>query len=213
MSTAVRLVSLAALLLALVVTPTTAQADSSSGGHVSASTFSEPIRTGPPAVETAGRQFATASPLLAESGWPSQGTQGSPAIGIEATDATSDTVFAAARSGASATGGPGISLEQAAAAAERNGLDLSNVDLGYEAPGAAGQPAGGYGYSSFLGDGSPALSAAGRMQITLMDPALASEPDAVATIAHELAHLTMVGPYDEEGAEAYAQQVMAGYVP
>jgi hypothetical protein len=51
------------------------------------------------------------------------------------------------------------------------------------------------------------------MQITLMDPALASEPDAVATIAHELAHLTMVGPYDEEGAEAYAQQVMAGYVP
>ena len=121
--------------------------------------------------------------------------------------------IAAARGGATGAESSGISLDQAAAAAERNGLDLSGVDLSYEAQGTPGYIPGAYGYSIFSGDETPLLNEAGNMQIVLQDAGLASEEDAVATIAHEMAHLTMVGPYDEEGAEAYARQIMGTYIP
>ncbi len=112
-----------------------------------------------------------------------------------------------------APSGPNISLDQARAAAERNGLDLSNVDLKYESPDAPSYRASGYGYSSFTFSGDPYVNAAGNYEITLQNAGLASEQDAVATIAHEYAHLYLVGPEDHAAAEEFAQQVMEGYVP
>jgi hypothetical protein len=109
--------------------------------------------------------------------------------------------------------GPNISLEQARAAAERNGLDLSNIDLKYESPDAPSYRASGYGYSSFTFSGEPYVNAAGNYEITLQNAGLASEQDAVATIAHEWAHLYVVGPEDHAAAEEFAQQLMEGYVP
>lgn len=108
--------------------------------------------------------------------------------------------------------GPGISLDQARAAAERNGIDMSCVDLCYEPP-TAPNYINAYGSSRFNGDDTPYINSSGRFEITLQDPALASEQDAVETIAHELAHLQAVGPNDEIGAEEAAQVAGENFVP
>jgi hypothetical protein len=73
--------------------------------------------------------------------------------------------------------------------------------------------ASGYGYSSFTFSGEPYVNAAGNHEITLQNAGLASEQDAVATIAHEWAHLYLVGPEDHAAPEEFAQQLMEGYVP
>jgi hypothetical protein len=115
--------------------------------------------------------------------------------------------------GGGRSGGPIISLDQAVAAAERNGLDLFGVHLNYEGPDTPGYRASGFGYSSFTFDGDPYMNDAGKFEITLQNAGLASERDAVATIAHEWAHLFLVGPADHRAAEAFAQEVMERYIP
>jgi RHS repeat-associated protein len=87
-------------------------------------------------------------------------------------------------SGGLANFGGNISLDAARAAAERNGIDTRLMDLGY-APGDVGQ----YGYTSYNGLGQLLRGATGRFQVTLTDEGLASEQDAVNTIAHELNHI------------------------
>lgn len=109
--------------------------------------------------------------------------------------------------------GSKVSLEQARAAAERNGLDLSNVDLMYEAPDASGYRPSGFGRTAFTWDDTPFQNADGKFEMTLQDRALTSEEEAVATIAHEWAHLYLVGPADHAAAEAFAERVVQGYQP
>jgi RHS repeat-associated protein len=112
-------------------------------------------------------------------------------------------VFRAA--GAAAEGGQGISLEQAAAAASRNGIDMRMFELQYEEGGGA------YGYISQTGSGALIRGSSGRIALTLKDPGLASESDAVQTIAHELNHVRGVFSTgevtDEPTAETAAQAV------
>lgn len=87
------------------------------------------------------------------------------------------------RSGGAAAEGGGISLEQAASAASRNGIDVRMMQLAHEAGGP------GYGFTSYTMSGAPFRAANGRFLVTLTDRGLASEADAVNTIAHELNHL------------------------
>ena len=87
------------------------------------------------------------------------------------------------RSGGAGAGGGGISLEQAAAAASRNGIDMRMMQLAHEAGGP------GYGFTSYTMSGAPFRAGNGGFLVTLTDRGLASEADAVNTIAHELNHL------------------------
>lgn len=87
------------------------------------------------------------------------------------------------RSGGAAAEGGGISLEQAASAASRNGIDMRMMQLAHEAGGP------GYGFTSYTVSGAPFRAANGRFVLTLTDRGLATEADAVNTIAHELNHL------------------------
>lgn len=89
------------------------------------------------------------------------------------------------RSGQSASSGGAISLEQARAVAERNGIDMRMFDLQYE----AGAKAGDYAFTSQTGSGAIYRTASGRFLMTLTDSGLASEEDAVNSIAHELNHV------------------------
>lgn len=104
---------------------------------------------------------------------------------------------------AAGEGRAGISLEQAAAAASRNGIDMRMFELQYE------EGAGAYGYISQTGSGALFRTSSGRIALTLKDPGLASESDAVQTIAHELNHvrgaLARGAVTDEPTAEAAAQ--------
>ena len=101
-----------------------------------------------------------------------------------------------------AAGGGGISLDQAAAAASRHGIDMRMFDLQYE-------PGPNFGFMSQTGSGALVRGAGGRIALTLQDAGLASEQDAVETIAHELNHVRGVlnngFVTDEPTAEAAAQ--------
>jgi len=86
-----------------------------------------------------------------------------------------------------------ISLDQARAAAERNGIDMRMFDLEYEHPDDFN--ANKFGFMSYKGTGEIVRSATGRFVITLTDTGLRSELDAVETIAHELNHVRSVLQY------------------
>jgi RHS repeat-associated protein len=75
-----------------------------------------------------------------------------------------------------------ISLEEAAEAASRNGIDMRMMELQYE-------PGPWEGFISQTGLGVPFRGATGKIIVTLRDGGLASEREAVITIAHELNHV------------------------
>lgn len=107
------------------------------------------------------------------------------------------------RAGKGADGGGGISLEQAAAAVERNGIDTRMFELRHEPGGGA------FGFMSQTGSGALVRGPTGRIILTLKDPGLASEVDALETVAHELNHIRGVLRSglvtDESRAEAAAR--------
>lgn len=80
--------------------------------------------------------------------------------------------------------GPRISLDQARAAAERNGIDTRIMNIGYEV-GSPNQ----FGFTSYNGAGRLIRGSDGRFQVTLTNLGLRSEADAVNTIGHELNHI------------------------
>jgi RHS repeat-associated protein len=96
-------------------------------------------------------------------------------------------------------GGSGISLDEAEAAATRNGLDMRMFELRHEAGGGA------YGYISQTGSGALVRGSTGRILLTLQDAGLASEQDAVETIAHELNHVRGVLTTGDVTSEAAAE--------
>jgi hypothetical protein len=99
---------------------------------------------------------------------------------------------------------PQITLDEAAAAAVRNGIDMRLFELVYD-PGGLG-----FGSISVSGAGRLVRSSSGRIRLRLTDLALQSELDAVQTVAHELNHVRgclrrgMVS--DEADAEAAARR-------
>ena len=84
-----------------------------------------------------------------------------------------------------APNGAAISLEEAAEAASRNGIDMRMFRLEFE----ANQPLNLYGFTSVNGLGEIFRSGDGRFIITLTDAGLSSPQAAVNTIAHELNHV------------------------
>jgi hypothetical protein len=108
-----------------------------------------------------------------------------------------------------ATEGPNLTLDQARAAAESRGVDTSSINLKYE---SSGDPfyADKYGFSRFNFDETPYVDANGQFEVTLTNLGLQDAQTAAETIAHELGHLLEVGPWDEEGAEAYGQRLLGG---
>jgi hypothetical protein len=97
-----------------------------------------------------------------------------------------DAAGAAARDAASGlAGGLPITLEQAAAAATRNGIDMRMFDLVSVADPRR------FGFISTIGRDPARLvrTATGRIQLSITDLGLQSERDAVETIAHELNHV------------------------
>jgi hypothetical protein len=116
----------------------------------------------------------------------------------------------AARTGESAaTNGPNLTLDEARAAAESRGVDTSSINLQYE---SSGDPfyADKYGFSRFNFDETPYVDANGQYEVTLTNLGLQDEKTAAMTIAHELGHLSEVGPWDEDGAEAFANRLIGG---
>ncbi|MBN2209630.1 MAG: hypothetical protein JW759_10095, partial [Candidatus Coatesbacteria bacterium] len=84
-----------------------------------------------------------------------------------------------------------ISLEAAEQAAKRQGIDMRMIKLEYGGPAARGE----YGFVTAAGGktaetlGELRRAPDGRIIITLTDNGLASEKDAVETIAHEVNHI------------------------
>jgi hypothetical protein len=116
----------------------------------------------------------------------------------------------AARTGeGAATEGPNLTLDEARAAAESRGVDTSSINLKYE---SSGDPfyADKYGFSRFNFDETPYVDANGQYEVTMTNLGLQDEQTAAMTIAHELGHLTEVGPWDEEGAESFAIRLLGG---
>jgi hypothetical protein len=123
---------------------------------------------------------------------------------------TEDGSIMAARTGeGAATEGPNLTLDEARAAAESRGVDTSSINLKYE---SSDDPfyADKYGFSRFRIDGNPYVDENGQYEVTLTNLGLQDEQTAAMTIAHELGHLTEVGPGDEEGAEAFAIRLLEG---
>jgi RHS repeat-associated protein len=93
----------------------------------------------------------------------------------------------AARTGTGSEG-EGVSLGQARAAAERNGIDMSDIDLRYVPKSSPEYKSGTKGSTAFNGIWEPMLNAQGRYEIVLQDEGLTSEYEAYATILHEIIH-------------------------
>jgi hypothetical protein len=125
---------------------------------------------------------------------------------VAGTDAADTTVSAFRTGEGVASEGGGLSLDEARAAAEARGVDTSGIDLFYESSESMGP--GRFGSSSFNLDDSPYVNANGNYEVTLSDLGLTDEQTAAETIAHELGHLEAVGPWDEEGAEAYGMALL-----
>jgi RHS repeat-associated protein len=115
---------------------------------------------------------------------------------------TATRVFRAA-SGVAAK--PQITLGQAAAAAERAGIDMRMIQLAYE----AGKD---FGFMSTDAAGRLIRGSTGRILVTLQNAGLASERDAVMTIAHELNHIrgVLAGGAPTEHAIAEGAARLAG---
>jgi hypothetical protein len=82
-------------------------------------------------------------------------------------------------------GVPSITLEQAYAAAHRNGIDARMLGLEHDAQHFAGD----YGSTKYDWKGQLLRSAEGRFRVRLTDLSLQSERQAVNTIAHEVNHI------------------------
>jgi hypothetical protein len=91
----------------------------------------------------------------------------------------------------------------------RGGVDTSRINLKYE---SSDDPffANKYGFSRFNFDESPYVDENGQYEVTLTNLGPRDEQTAAMTIAHELGHFTEVGPWDEEGAEAFANRLLGG---
>lgn len=101
-----------------------------------------------------------------------------------------------------------ISLSEAIAAAECNGIDMRLFELAYEAGDF------GFGYISQTGGGAIIRGETGRIMLTLMDPGLRSGRDAVETIAHELNHVRSILRGEdvlEEGVAEISAQAVRRY--
>jgi RHS repeat-associated protein len=111
--------------------------------------------------------------------------------------------------------GSSISLEQAAAAASRQGIDMRMFELAYEAPGTSGYVEA-FGYISQTGAGNLVRGGSGRFLLTLQDAGLASELNAIETIAHELSHVRAIlggNVVDEVLAEQAAKMAGRYFIP
>jgi hypothetical protein len=109
---------------------------------------------------------------------------------------------------------PRLSIGDARAAAESQGLSIRSIDLRLRTEGMPGYWEDAYGSTPFgLRDGDlvPMRAADGRFIVELQSAALQSDQAAVMTISHELQHLRqwMSGnPLDEGLAEGAAEQVV-----
>ena len=104
-----------------------------------------------------------------------------------------------------------ISLSEAIAAAECNGIDMRLFELAYEA-GDFGDF--GFGYISQTGGGAIIRGETGRIMLTFMDPGLRSGRDAVETIAHELNYVRSIlrgEDVSEEGVAEISAQAVRRY--
>lgn len=122
----------------------------------------------------------------------------SESLGIsEATEASLTSTFSRGGGGVAK-----ITLDEAAAAATRNGIDMRMFDLAYE-------PGPHFGFISQTGSGALWRSANGRIVLTLQDAGLSSERAAVETISHELNHVRGIfatgSPSEEAAAERAAE--------
>ena len=101
-------------------------------------------------------------------------------------------------------------MDEARAAAEARGVDTSGINLTYQSSDDDPFLANKYGFSRFNFDETPYVDGNGHYEVTMTDLGLQDEQTAAMTIAHELGHLTEVGPWDEEGAEAFAIRLLGG---
>jgi hypothetical protein len=106
--------------------------------------------------------------------------------------------------------GPNLSLDEARAAAESRGVDTTCMRLCYQPKTDPSWRPNTYGFSRFTMSDQPYVDANGLWEVTLTDLGLQDEETAAWTIAHELGHLTEVGPWDEAGAEAFAARLLGG---
>jgi hypothetical protein len=111
----------------------------------------------------------------------------SPSYGasVVAAEADGDLVRTFSSRAAPIGGAIGVSLEEARTAALRNGIDIRMFELRC----AGHAKAGDYAFTSQSGTGEIVRAANGRFVLTLTDSGLASEADAVNSIAHELNHV------------------------
>ena len=109
---------------------------------------------------------------------------------------------------------PKITLEQAIAAAERNGIDMSRIDLRYVPKDSPLYSPGKAGFTSTFGfsNPKPELNEEGQNVIYIQDAGLISEKEAYVTIVHELGHIA--DPLAEEAdVEAAAQAAGENFIP
>lgn len=105
-----------------------------------------------------------------------------------------------------------ISLERAAAAASRNGVDMDRIELRYVAPNSPDYLPNTAGHTSFNGAMEPILNDKGQYIIYMQDSGLTSEREAYITIVHELGHIS--DPIAEEAdVEAAAQAAGRSFIP
>jgi len=91
-----------------------------------------------------------------------------------------------------------ITLEEASRAASRAGIDMRMFELRFE-------PGPYYGYISQTGSGALVRGQSGRILLTLQEAGLASERDAVETIAHELNHVRAILKTGSVSSESVAE--------
>jgi hypothetical protein len=106
--------------------------------------------------------------------------------------------FSGERPPPSSVGEP-ISLDDAREAASRNGIDMRAIELRHE----GGHPPDRYGFMSQTGGGEIFRAPNGRFEVTLTDSGLASRPDAVNTIAHEVNHIREILHNGGTGGRGY----------
>jgi RHS repeat-associated protein len=113
-------------------------------------------------------------------------------------------------------GGPRITLEEAEAAAARNGIDMRMFKLEYEEGNTFDY--GGVHQSMDMETGDLygiKRAVDGRIRLTLFDKGLRSEGDAVETIAHELNHVRgylKTGSMSSEASAEGAAEALSGHM-
>lgn len=89
--------------------------------------------------------------------------------------------------GDAASGGAGLTVDEARAAAQRNGIDTRSMNIQYGGAGREGSTD--FGSTGLTWAGPLLRGPSGQFEVTLYDAGLASEENAVNTLAHELNHI------------------------